>query len=108
MPYLDNFMRCADVHIYGNEYEFDQYLERIKNYPGQEKYFGLKLELKEILDDSDFDYLHFLVNDEYELHFPYDPYVDKDKDMSQIQYEAKKFIIDQIWNKLYPDDKIHI
>lgn len=108
MPYLNNFIRCCRLEICGNEEELDDYFDRIKNNKFPDEYLGLKKELKEILDDINFDYFHFLINDEYELIFPYDSYTDKDKDSSQIQYEAKKFIVDQIWNKLYPDDKIHI
>lgn len=108
MVYLKNFMRCSRVEVCGNEEELDRYLNEIKKNPFPDEYIGLKSELKEILDNDKIDHLNFLVNDEYELFFPYDPYTDKDKDPSQIQYEAKKFIVDMIWNKLYPDDKIEI
>lgn len=101
MAYLNNFIRCMDLNFCGNEDELNEYFDRIINYPGQQQYLGLKPEIKEILDNEKFDYINFLENDEYAIglygvKFP------------ETQYEAKKFIIDYIWNKLYPDDKIEM
>ncbi len=108
MPYLRNFMGCSRIEFCGNDDEWNVYLNGIINNPYTDEYFGLKKELKEILDDKNYDYFHLLINDEYELMFPYDPYLDQHKDPVQLQYEAKKFIIDRIWNRLYPEDRMDI
>lgn len=101
MPYLNNFIRCCRLEVCGNEEELDRYLQRIIHNKYREEYSGLKSELKEILDNDKFDYLHFLENDEYEVGL-------YGVDVPENQYQAKKFIIDYIWNKLYPDDRIDI
>ncbi len=101
MVYLHNFFRCIDVYVCGNEEELYRNLDRLKNNPDQHKYIALKSEIKEILDDSDFDYMHLLENDEYEIGL----YGVK---MPESQLEAKKFIVKYIWNKLYPEDKMGI
>ena len=102
-PILKNFILYCRVEVIGNEESMNKYLNDIKNYPNQEYYLGLKSKLKEILDDSGFDYLHLLFNNEYEFGgFPVDA------EQPETQLEAKKLIIDYIWNKLYPDDRIEI
>lgn len=111
MRYLNNFIACTDVHSCGNENEINDYFARIKNEPGQKQYFGLKSELKEILGDNKFDYINFLENDDYAsifaIYMPY-PHGYHDKNPDEVQNEAKKIIVNMIWNKLYPDDKIEM
>ncbi len=101
MPYLRNFMGCSNMEVCGNEEELDRYINEIISNPHRDEYFGLKKEIKEILDDPNFDYMNLLENDEYEIglygvEFPSN------------QFEAKKFIIDYFWNKLYREDRMDI
>lgn len=96
---LRNLLKCTFGLNWGDtDEEIESYLQKLINYKDNTPYYQIYAELKQAFIDPDFDWVELLNNEEYETGFP-------DTDTP---FTAKKFVIDRIWNKLYPDEKIEM